>query len=297
VLVATHKDKEHIHTHFVLNSVSFEDGHKFHMHKSELQEMKDLSDQICSQRGLHICEKGRTFEGTEREETSAYTKETYQLLKKAERGEVKSYVQEIALAVLECQENATSRQDFIQRMQKMGYGVDWQDNHKYITFTDLARKEQGEKQCKIRNNKLENYYNMDFGKEKLEHGFEVNIRKQQARERARQGLAVDGGTNTEDNRVTTTSQTIRTDFTEERLATLRSTPSSRGMEEPRGTSREQDTDIFIRDIEAKVRSAETSRQEREIERSRQHIETEHRIRESERRIEAERTKRKERSRS
>lgn len=297
VLIATHKDKEHIHTHFVLNSVSFEDGHKFRMHKSELQEMKDLSDQICSQRGLHICEKGRTFEGAEREETSAYTKETYQLLKKAEHGEVKSYVQDIALAVLECQEKATSQQDFIQRMKARGYGVDWKDNHKYITFTDLAREEQGEKQCKVRNNKLENYYNMDFGKEELEHGFEVNARKQQARERARQGLAVDGRTNTEDTRVTTTSQTIRTDLTEERLATLRSTPSSRGMEEPRGTSREEDTDTFIRDIETKVRSAETSRQEREIERSRQHIETEYRIRESERRIEAERTKRKERSRS
>ncbi|MDE7137482.1 MAG: relaxase/mobilization nuclease domain-containing protein, partial [Ruminococcus sp.] len=29
VLIATHQDREHIHTHFILNSVSFEDGHKF----------------------------------------------------------------------------------------------------------------------------------------------------------------------------------------------------------------------------------------------------------------------------
>ena len=28
VLVATHKDKDHIHTHFIVNSVNFEDGHK-----------------------------------------------------------------------------------------------------------------------------------------------------------------------------------------------------------------------------------------------------------------------------
>ena len=174
---------------------------------------------------------------------------------------------------MDCREQAQNREDFIKQKNKRGYGVDWQDNHKYITFTDLERQSQGEKQCKVRNNKLEQYYAVNFGKEKLEHGFEVNARKQQARERARQGLAVDRRTNTEDNRVATTSQTIRTDLTEERLATLRSTPSSRGMEEPRGTSREQDTDTFIRDIEAKVRSAETSRQEREVERSRQHIET------------------------
>ena len=176
VLIATHKDKKHIHTHFIVNSVSFEDGHKFRMNKNELQEMKDLSDQLCRQRGLYICEKGKTFEGAEREETTAYSKETYRLLKKAEQGEVKSYIQDIALSILDCKEQATSRQDFIQKMNERGYGVDWQDNHKYITFVDLARQEKGEKQCKVRNNKLERYYNMDFGKESMELEFERNAR-------------------------------------------------------------------------------------------------------------------------
>lgn len=181
VLIATHKDREHIHTHFVVNSVSHEDGHKFRMHKSELQQMKDLSDQMCSQRGLHICEKGKTFEGAEREETSAYNKEAYQLLKKAERGEVKSYVQDIVLSVLDCRKQATSREDFVQRMSERGYGVDWQDNHKYITFTDISMQQQGIKQCKIRNNKLEQYYNMDFSKEGLENEFKANIRSKKER--------------------------------------------------------------------------------------------------------------------
>ena len=36
---------------------------------------------------------------------------------------------------------------------------------RYITYTDLAREQAGEKACKIRDNKLEKYYNMDFGKE------------------------------------------------------------------------------------------------------------------------------------
>lgn len=297
VLIATHIDRRHIHTHFIVNSVNFENGHKLQWSKKDLVDMKERCNEQSQQQGLHVPEKGKTFSGEEREETVAWSKDTYNLLKQAERGEVKSYVQDIALAVMDCREQAQNREDFIKQMNERGYGVDWQDNHKYITFTDLERQSQGEKQCKVRNNKLEQYYAVNFGKEKLEHGFEVNARKQQARERARQGLAVDGRTNTEDNRVATTSQTIRTDLTKERLATLRSTPSSRGMEESNGTNREQDTDTFIRDIETKVRSAETSRQEREIERSRQHIETEYRIRESERRIEAERTKRKERSRS
>lgn len=187
VLIATHKDTKHIHTHFIVNSVNYEDGHKLQWSKKDLQNMKDFSDQLCKDNGLSITQKGKTFDGQDREETSAYTKETYQFLKKAERGEVKSYVQDTALAVLDCKEVATSRTDFIEKMNEKGYKVDWQDNHKYITFTDKARQEQGEKQCKIRNNKLEKYYNMDFGKEELERGFEVNARTEQAREQLKSG--------------------------------------------------------------------------------------------------------------
>lgn len=176
VLIATHEDKKHIHTHFVVNSVSCVDGHKIQQSKAELQAMKDDSDRLCMQHGLHITEKGKTFDGHNREETAAFSKDTYQMLKKAEQGEVKRYVQDIALAILKCREQATSRADFVQHMNEQGYGVDWQDSHKYITFIDLNRQTKGEKQCKIRNNKLEKYYNMNFGKEALEHEFASNAR-------------------------------------------------------------------------------------------------------------------------
>ena len=81
VLIATHKDRRHIHTHFILNSVSFLDGHKFQMHADDLQAMKDLSDEICRQHGLTICEHGKTFRDEPVEETSAYSKEKYRFLK------------------------------------------------------------------------------------------------------------------------------------------------------------------------------------------------------------------------
>ncbi len=179
VLIATHQDREHIHTHFILNSVSFEDGHKFQQKSTELQEMKDLSDKICLEHWLSLTQKGRTFDGKEREETTAYTKEQYRLLQKAEQGKVKSYVQDIALAVMGCREQANSHKHFIELMNVNGYGVVWTDSRKYITFTDLARQKQGEKQCKIRNSKLEKYYHVDFSKEGLESEFADNARKQQ----------------------------------------------------------------------------------------------------------------------
>lgn len=54
VLIATHIDKEHIHNHLVINSVSFEDGRKLHSSMQDFRELKKESDKICSDRGLSV---------------------------------------------------------------------------------------------------------------------------------------------------------------------------------------------------------------------------------------------------
>ena len=90
VLIATHIDRGHIHTHFIVNSVNFEDGHKLQWSKADLQNLKDRCNEQSRQQGLHVPEKGKTFSGEEREETVAWNKETYNLLKQAEKGEGKS---------------------------------------------------------------------------------------------------------------------------------------------------------------------------------------------------------------
>lgn len=255
VLIATHEDKEHIHTHFVVNSVSYVDGHKLQQSKAELQAMKDYSDQLCAKYGLHITEKGKTFDGQEREETVAFSKDTYQLLKKAEQGEIKSYVQDIALAILKCREQATSRADFVQHMNEQGYGVDWQDSHKYITFIDLNRQTKGKKQCKIRNNKLEKYYNMNFGKEELERGFEGNARSQQAEQHAREQLAAHRGAEPDYSGVATAS--VRAIIGELRA-------DERASEQKRDDKIAERKD---RDIERERRSAEEKRRAEAAERA------------------------------
>ena len=240
VLIATHIDRGHIHTHFIVNSVNYENGHKLQWSKADLQNLKDRCNEQSRQQGLHVPEKGKTFSGEEREETVAWNKETYNLLKQAEKGEVKSYVQDTALAVMDCRETATSREDFIDQMKARGYGVDWKDSHKYITFTDIERQSQGEKQCKVRNNKLEKYYAVDFGKESLEHGFEINARREAERtavaensgadERARARQLLDRTAVAEDSRTGKAYQPDNTAVTEERLSNLRSYQPSRGME-------------------------------------------------------------------
>lgn len=265
VLIATHIDRGHIHSHFIVNSVNYEDGHKLQWSKKDLAELKDRCNEQSRQQGLYIPEKGKTFSGEEREETVAWNKETYNLLKQAEKGEVKSYVQDIALAIMDCREQAQSREEFINQMNERGYGVDWQDSHKYITFTDLARQEQGEKQCKVRNNKLEKYYAVDFGKESLEHGFEINARKEAERtdttERARQQL--DRTAVAEDSRIGKAYQPDNTSITEERLASLRSHNPSRGMEEPSREIQNGNRETQYRERQAQCGKRETERREQQ----------------------------------
>src|SRR5450830_24539 len=57
VLIATHKDKEHIHNHLIINSVSFKDGHKLITDKTSLKEIKLENDRICLREHLSTIEK------------------------------------------------------------------------------------------------------------------------------------------------------------------------------------------------------------------------------------------------
>lgn len=54
VIVTTHLDKEHLHNHFVFNSVSFRDGGKYNYSKKERQRMMQISDRLCLEHGLSV---------------------------------------------------------------------------------------------------------------------------------------------------------------------------------------------------------------------------------------------------
>ena len=59
VLVATHLDKEHLHNHFIINSVSFADGKKFNDNKAAYRKLRQTSDVLCAARGLSVIERPR----------------------------------------------------------------------------------------------------------------------------------------------------------------------------------------------------------------------------------------------
>ena len=168
-LMAVHKDKDHIHCHLVTNSVSYEDGRKLHNTKKDLERMKQLTNQMCRERGLTVVEKGKHFDGSqiEKGEVIAWSKDKYNLF----RQQVKdSFVADCAMAVLKALENCISKEKFIEKMKQFGWNVNWTEKRKHITFQNQDGK-------KVRDSNLSKTFHLDISKEGLENEFNGNREK------------------------------------------------------------------------------------------------------------------------
>ena len=154
IVYSTHTDREHMHNHFVINSVNSATGLKWQQSTKDLQALKDFSDKICLEFGLSIIE-----ESEKRHKSSG----EYRAKQKGQ-----SWKYELYLAVVNCMRYSNSKDDFIKNMEKLGYKTKWEDNRKYITF-ELANGR------KCRNNKL--YPSDRFTKEALLEQFTFNAKR------------------------------------------------------------------------------------------------------------------------
>lgn len=177
VLLGVHQDKDHLHVHEVVNTVNYFDGHKLHTTKYDLQHMKDLTNEMCRERGLAVAEKGKHFDGTAIEEGTgrAWSKEKYRLISDESK---KPYLVDCACAVLDARDASENREDFIREMCERGWTVSWEEKRKHITFEDREGH-------KVRDSNLSKTFILDIGKEALEREFERQAEKRRTeRERA-----------------------------------------------------------------------------------------------------------------
>ena len=171
-LVAVHKDKDHIHCHLVTNSVSYEDGRKLHNTKKDLERMKQLTNQMCRERGLTVAEKGKHFDGSqiEKGEVIAWSKDKYNLFCQQVKD---SFVADCAMAVLKALENCISKEKFIEKMKQFGWNVNWTEKRKHIIFQNQDGK-------KVRDSNLSKTFYLDISKEGLENEFNRNYERVRA---------------------------------------------------------------------------------------------------------------------
>jgi len=153
VVVATHIDREHIHSHLVMNSVSFEDGRKYHSNKESVEQLMKLSDEICQRYGVHVLDAPKKKMNKDFLSDSEY--------RSAKRGE--SFKWELMNVINQVMKQAKSKKQFCFMMKQQGYGVRWEDNRKYITYTCPNGR-------KCRDNKL---HGDKYRKENMEYEFET----------------------------------------------------------------------------------------------------------------------------
>ena len=124
VLVCTHVDREHIHSHCIINSVNFETGKKVHMADEQIQELRVCNDQICEELGLP------KFQRDEQKCSRGMSNAEYYT---ADRGE--SWKFELMRVIDECMRCAGSREEFLILLRSEGYDATWTGNRKNITYT------------------------------------------------------------------------------------------------------------------------------------------------------------------
>lgn len=148
VLVATHIDKNHLHNHLIVNSVSFENGYKIQMSKKDLQYLKNFSDKLCLEIGASVI--------PQKEKTQYIKRNEYRVAKQGKSWKFK-LINAIDLSLAE----SSNKEDFIKSMNKLGYQVNWIDTRKYITYTTPEG-------YKCRDNKL---YDEKYSKGEMENEF------------------------------------------------------------------------------------------------------------------------------
>ena len=123
VLVCTHTDRDHLHSHLIINSVSVEDGRKYQSDKDNIQRIRMASDQLCMQYGLTVIKP-------KQKRTPGMTAAEY---RSADKGE--SWKLRLAIAIDDAMEVARTRAHFMELMEMEGYQVHWDKDRKYITYT------------------------------------------------------------------------------------------------------------------------------------------------------------------
>ena len=64
VVVATHQNTNHIHNHFIINSVSFITGKKYNNNRINLAKLRQISDSLCEEYGLSTLDENISYKNT-----------------------------------------------------------------------------------------------------------------------------------------------------------------------------------------------------------------------------------------
>lgn len=152
VLVATHTDADHIHSHFIVNAVRPDNGKMLRQGPTTLRHLRELSDELCMQYGYSVLPSQR------QKKTDGLSAREY---RSAAKGQSWKFL--LMNTIENCMRYAGSREEFIRLMESEGYQVKWTKDRKSITYTTPQGR-------KCRDDRL---HGNKFWKEVMEREFRI----------------------------------------------------------------------------------------------------------------------------
>ena len=151
VIVATHLNTDHVHNHFVINSVSFKDGLRFHMCTARYQEMREASDKLCHEYELSVIDK-------------AYA------ISKLEKARMPTRYSVARAAIDTAISRSLNMDEFKYELKQLGFRYQFNPNRKYWTVTIPG----GEKPIRI--HQLGSMYSKESVMDRV-YGNDMSVRK------------------------------------------------------------------------------------------------------------------------
>jgi len=156
VLVCTHTDRDHVHSHLIINAVALESGRKLHSDKALIDNLMKFNDHVCMEFHLPVFQPEQ-----KKNKTKSISNAEYHVAAKGE-----SWKFRMINVIDSCMRYASNRDEFIELMRSEGYEVKWTPSRKNITYTTPDGR-------KCRDDRL---HEEKYLKEKME--FEFRIRAQ-----------------------------------------------------------------------------------------------------------------------
>ena len=176
VVVATHVDRGHLHSHFIISPINLETGKRLRQSPQTLKHLRKLSDDICEQHGVKV------LKPYDYKKSSGLSQGE---LRAAEKGE--SWKFELMFAIDTAMKKCKNKNEFFEFMKKHGYQVRWTKDRKYITYTCPNG-------MKCRDNKL---HEEKYRKEEMEYEFQIRKLEEAERQAAKRA----GNSRPDDRRV------------------------------------------------------------------------------------------------
>lgn len=131
-VLATHKDKDHLHNHIIINSVNAKNGKKYLKNDQELNHIRSLSDAVCKEHHLSIITPQKT------ENNKAYGEWRYQKDSISWKDKIRNDIDDSI-------SQSDNYEQFILEMTKKNYTLRYGDTYKYNAFEhfDIGKRIRG----------------------------------------------------------------------------------------------------------------------------------------------------------